>query len=75
MDKHLFFTGPNCSGCKTLKTIIESNNLQDSFTFVDVEADPQLAMQHRIRTLPTIVSTNYTPHIGTAKGASFIKTL
>ena len=74
MSKIKFFTGPNCSGCGTVKRHIDAKEISFLFDYIDVVNEARLAHQMAIRSLPTIVDgDNY--YIGTTDCNKFIKEL
>lgn len=51
------FYGADCGACKMLKPVLErlSDEMPDAkFFFINAESNPKLAMQFRVRTLPSM---------------------
>jgi len=42
-----------CTGCKQLKGVLEMNNVL--YSYVDIDANPALAKEYNVRSLPTTV--------------------
>lgn len=56
--KILKFGAAWCTPCKQLGLIIESIGLSDKIESVDVDKNPELAKQYKIRSVPTLVKLN-----------------
>ncbi|MCU7556561.1 glutaredoxin family protein [Macrococcus capreoli] len=68
MDK--LFTTKSCTQCAALKPHLSANNLD--VEIIDAEDNPELAFEHGIMNVPTIVTTNGDRYVGGAEGVRYI---
>ena len=58
--KMLIFTRVTCSPCRWMKQQLDGiHDFPVPIEFVDVDDNPQLGMQYRVRSVPTIVVTDH----------------
>lgn len=55
MRKYLYFSANWCQPCKQLGPIMESVSKQVPVEKIDVDANPKLAQQYSVRSIPTVV--------------------
>jgi thioredoxin 1 len=56
--KVLYFSASWCSPCKSFKPVVQSvltDHPQINFNLIDIEEEPDLSQEHKIRSVPTIV--------------------
>lgn len=81
--KLLKFGAPWCAACVAMEPLLEqlaSEYPQFEFVPVDVEQQPAVAAQYRVRSLPTLVVVDDTgcvlgQHVGLASRAEIVKLL
>jgi len=55
MKQILYFTASWCGPCRTLGPIIESLKGQISYRKLDIDNEQDLAIQYKVRSVPTLV--------------------
>lgn len=60
MKKVYRFTASWCQPCKALATIIEDINVTAPIEVVDIDANKELAIQYRVRSVPTLIMVDDT---------------
>jgi thioredoxin-like negative regulator of GroEL len=55
MKEILYFSASWCGPCRNFKPIMESVSNSMPVRFINVDESPQLAAQHNIRSVPTLV--------------------
>lgn len=82
VGKSVFMVGaPWCAPCKAMKPVVEeaSKDRDETFAYIDLDDNPELAGLLRVRGVPTIVffedGGELGRHVGHAGKASFSKTL
>lgn len=55
MKQIIYYTASWCQPCKILGPIMESLNGQINYLKVDVDSNPDLVIQHKVRSVPTLI--------------------
>lgn len=53
--KVIVFGAENCSGCVNVKRVLEQDGIKYEYYDVNDPADMNLAMEYRVRSIPTVV--------------------
>jgi glutaredoxin len=72
--KPKFFTGPKCSGCDTVKSVLGDNVSKLQVIDVATENGAKISALFNVRSLPTIIDKDKI-FIGTADCLKFAKSL
>ena len=74
-QKPKFFTGDDCSGCRTLKQVIGEDISKFQVIDVSTEEGAKLASIFNVRQLPSIVTPDRQVLSGVQAGMQYIKSI